>query len=126
MEGVSNLSTSLPASVTVFLITAVLVGVRCYLIVVLTCISLKANDVKLILCLLLIFTSSLEKCLLKSLVCVKIFIYFWLCWVFAASRGLFSGCRPQALHCGGFSRVSGLSCSMARGIFLTRDGTRVP
>ena len=40
-----------------------------------------------------------------------LFIYFWLCWVFAAARRLSlvaaSGatvrCRAQAYHCGGFS-----------------------
>ena len=26
-----------------------------------------------------------------------LFIYFWLCWVFVAARGLFSGCSEQGL-----------------------------
>ena len=42
---------------------------------------------------------------------IYLFIYLWLCWVFAAARGLslvsVSGatlrCGAQAFHCGGFS-----------------------
>ena len=41
----------------------------------------------------------------------KLFIYFWLSWVFVAAcslslvvvSGLLSSCGPQAPHCGGFS-----------------------
>ena len=41
---------------------------------------------------------------------LKLFIYFWLCWVFVATRvfscgqqGLLSGCGVMTSHFGGFS-----------------------
>ena len=79
-----NFSTSLSILVTVSLIITILVGVKLYLIVVLNCISLMANDIEHLFNVLIGYLCIFfEKCLFKSFphfyCCVVSIIYiYWL------------------------------------------------
>ena len=85
----------------VFLMTAILTGMWCYLIVVLICISLMISDIYIYFLIYLFI------------------IYFWLCWVFVSVGGL-----SLVAASGGHSSLRCAGLSLSWPLLLQSTGSR--
>ena len=113
----NQLSKSVPFSPHSFcrlFMMAILTGVRWYLIVVLICISLIMSNVEhLFICLLALYTSSLEKCRFRSFPHFLIGLFVFLVWVVWAACIFWKVILCQLFHLLLFSpilRVAFSSC----------------
>ena len=92
----SNFSTSLTTFIFWFLITAIPMGMKWYIVLVFLCTSLMTGEAEhLFVCLLAIFICSLEKCLLKKALLIFFFnqVFFfglvsvlYIFWIFPLIR----------------------------------------